>query len=384
MTLDNFKNNISIYLRWIKMPDAIQESISRLQTLRNSKVLLYFLSDRRSPIPVPGINTMFANEPQLLIYDHLRMLGHIPRLDLVIHTSGGDLNAVWPLVNLCRDMTDHFSIIVPLRALSAGTLLCLGADEVLMGTAATLSPIDPTTTNQFNPIDVRGQPKGISVEDVISYFKLARDKNKGTGIKKETSITEIFKQLTDKVDPLALGNVNRVHTQIRDLADKLLHLHADQFTNDNQIPSIIKVLTEELQSHAHQIGVQEAITLFGNNFIKRPPEEIEEAMWSLFNTCALNLKIRNTFNLKEWIGTDTQKRLKIIGAILLSENMIHAFITQSIIRQLPELPQQVQIQLPPGQQMPLIPGLPTRLNIEPITEGWYSIGEGQDYWADAI
>jgi hypothetical protein len=366
------------------MTDGIRESILRLQTLRDSKVLLYFLSDRRSPIPVPGINTIFATEPQLLIYDHLKRLGHIPRLDLVIHTSGGDLNAVWPLVNLCRDMSDHFSIIVPFRSLSAGTLLCLGAEEVLMGTAANLSPIDPTTTNQFNPVDSRGQPKGISVEDVISYFKLARDKNKGTGISEEKSITEIFKQITDKVDPLALGNVNRVHTQIRDLADKLLHLHADHFIDDNHIANIIKVLTEELHSHSHQIGVQEAITLFGNNFIKRPSEEIEEAMWNLFDTCALKFKIRNTFNLKEWIGIDSQKRLKIIGAILYSENITHAFITHSNIRQMPELPQQVQIQLPPGQQMPLIPGLPTRLNIEPISEGWYIIEEGQDFWGETI
>lgn len=363
------------------MPDKIRESILKLQDLRKSKVLLYFLSDRRSTVPIPGMNTVLAGEPQLIIYDHLRSIGRVPNLDLVIHTRGGNLDAVWPLVAICREMSEHFSVLVPMTAHSGGTLLCLGAEEVLMGTSASLSPIDPTTTNPFNPLDKRGAPKGISVEDVISYFKLARDETKGTGIHDEKHILEIFKQLSSSVDPLALGNVNRVHTQIRLLAEKLLNLHPSKFSGKEHIQKIIKVLTEELSSHSHQIGVTEAIELFGDKFIKRPNSEVEQAMWDVFECCATAFKLRNTFNVKEWIGTETQKTLEIVGAILVSENLNHAFTSKVIIRQLPELPPQVQIQIPPGQQMPLIPGLPTKINIEPIEEGWYTSSEEKIYGA---
>jgi hypothetical protein len=362
------------------MPDEIRESLLKLQDLRKSKVLLYFLSDRRSTVPIPGMNTVLAGEPQLIIYDHLRRLGHVPNLDLVIHTRGGNLDAVWPLVTICREMSEHFTVFVPMAAHSAGTLLCLGAEEVFLGTSASLSPIDPTTSNPFNPADNRGVLKGISVEDVISYFRLARDESKGTGIHTEQHILEIFKQLSNSVNPLALGNVNRVHTQIRLLAEKLLNLHPGQFSNKEHINKIVKVLTEELYSHSHQIGVAEAIDLFGNKFIQRPSPELEQAMWDIFECCANVFKLRNTFNVKEWIGSDTQKTLEIVGAILFSENLKHAFTSKVIIRQLPELPPQVQIQIPPGQQMPLIPGLPTRINIEPIKEGWYTISEGENIW----
>jgi len=366
------------------MTEDIRKSILELQKIRDSKILLYFLSNRRSPSPIPGLNANFSSEPYLLIYDHLKKIGHIPRLDILIHTMGGDLNSVWPIVNMCREMTDHFSIIVPLMALSAGTLFCLGADEVIMCKPACLSPIDPTTSNQFNPEDKHGRPKGISVEDVISYFRLARDENKGIGIKKEELITQILIQLTSKVDPLALGNVNRVHTQVRSLAEKLLKLHENQFNNSEHMDKIVKVLTEELYSHSHLIGINEATNLFGKNFIKKPSHELESAIDAVFELCALKFKIRNTFNIKDWMGNDTQKRLKAVGALLLSENICHAFAIESIIRQLPELPSQVQIQIPPGQQLPLIPGLPTRINIEPIKEGWYNVEDSSVFWSGTI
>jgi hypothetical protein len=364
------------------MPNSIRELIQKLQDVRESKALLYFLSDRRSTIRIPGINTVLAGEPHLIIYDHLRTIGHVPKLDLVIHTRGGNLDAVWPLVSICREMSEQFSVLVPMTAHSAGTLLCLGAEQVLMGTGASLSPIDPSTSNLFNPTDKHGNPKPISVEDVVSYFRLARDESKGTGIHDQQQILEIFKQLSNSVSPLALGNVNRVHTQIRLIAEKLLNLHPSKFKGKEHIDKIVKVLTEELYSHSHQIGITEAIDLFGDKFIQKPTEEVEQVMWDIFEWCATAFKLRGTFNVKEWIGTETQKTLDVVGAILVSENLSHAFTSKVVIRQLPELPPQAQIQIPPGQQMPLIPGLPTKINIEPIKEGWYTISEGENIWSN--
>jgi hypothetical protein len=32
-------------------------------------------------------------------------------------------------------------------------MICLGADEIVMGKMGEISPVDPTTANVFNPID---------------------------------------------------------------------------------------------------------------------------------------------------------------------------------------------------------------------------------------
>lgn len=327
-------------------------------------------------MPVPGISTSLAGEPQLLIYDHLRKLGRLKQLDLFLHTRGGEVDSVWPLVKLCRSMTDKFCVIVPLRAHSAGTLLCLGADEVILGTAAELSPIDPTTTNPFNPVDGRGRPKPISVEDVASYFKLARDKDKGVGLTTEEHILKVFEKLSSEIHPLALGNVNRAHSQIRMIAEKLLRLHLTRKEDEELIKRAVRVLVEELYSHAHVINRDEVISILGEHIIKIPAREVEEAMWNLFE-CYIDLfQLRKTFNIKEWVGDESEKELEVVGAALESEELSHIFKFKSKIRTQPDLPPQIQVQIPLGQSLPPMPGFPTKLNIEPQSQGWYTNEEG--------
>ena len=45
----------------------------------------------------------------------------------------------------------------------------MAAKRIVMTRLAELSPIDPTTGNQFNPVDGKGNRLGISVEDVRAY-----------------------------------------------------------------------------------------------------------------------------------------------------------------------------------------------------------------------
>ena len=357
------------------LTDRVQK-INKLQKVRNSKVLVYFMSDRRSPINIPGINTAIAGEPQLIIYDHLRKLGQVEQLDLVLHTRGGNVDAVWPLVNLCRAFTKIFCVLVPLRAHSAGTLICLGADEIVLGTASELSPIDPTTTNPFNPVDNKGNPKPISVEDVTSYFRLAKAEDKGVSLTKEENIVEIFKLLATQVSPLALGNVTRAHSQIRMIAEKLLALHLDVKTDKAMIESAIKLLVEELYSHTHVIGREEALSYLGEKLVHIPSKQEEEALWEVFESYADLFQLRTTFNVKEWMGSESEKEIDAIGAAIESEYMSHLFRFNSIVRMQPDLPPQFQVQIPAGQPMPQIPGLPKKISIEPQREGWYYNEEG--------
>ena len=102
------------------------------------------------------------------IYEHLRQLGECEKIDLFIYTTGGQIFVPHRLTRLIREFCDNFSVLVPYRCHSAGTLLCLGADEIIMGKFGELSPIDPRTSNLFNPRNPHDETKviPISVEDV--------------------------------------------------------------------------------------------------------------------------------------------------------------------------------------------------------------------------
>lgn len=64
-------------------------------------------------------------------------------LDLILHTPGGSLEAAEQMLNYLRSQFRSVRAIVPLQAKSAGTILALGCDEIVMGLHSELGPIDP-------------------------------------------------------------------------------------------------------------------------------------------------------------------------------------------------------------------------------------------------
>jgi len=330
-----------------------QQLIAGLERVRGSRVLTYVMSDRASHPQVPGFGMLLDGEPFLLLVDHLRSIGRVPKLDLFLYTRGGATDAVWPLVCLLREFTDRLSVLVPFRAHSAGTMIALGADELVLGMLSELSPIDPTTGNQFNPADPTNPANryGISVEDVTSYFRLAESQAK---IKDEASRVEVFNQLTRRVHPLALGNVQRVYLQIRRLAERLLALHLDETSDKMLIENITKALTEEFYSHVHSISRREALPLLGS-WARATTAGEEAAMTSLFESYASELELRVKFSLPDYMGTEPVRDLTIRGGFIDSTALSHIYQTHLRVMQRPALPPNIQVQIPPGAPLPLDP-----------------------------
>lgn len=279
--------------------------IKDIESLQKSRVISYFLGDRQG-FPqgiVPNLSTSIASDALRPFYEHLENMGHQPKIDLFLYSRGGNTNVPLRLVRLIREHCDRFSVLVPFRAHSAATMICLGADEIVMGRMGELSPVDPTTANVFNPVDPLN-PAGrwaISVEDVTAYFTLAKNIAE---LDTEESTQGVFKALTDKINPIALGNVHRVYNLIRDLVPKLLNLHMDttKVKNKEKVEAIVKTLTETLYTHSYPISRKEANNLVGLN-VTEPSQNLESLMWSLYKEYEKDLKLLNPFNPALMIAT---------------------------------------------------------------------------------
>ena len=263
-------------------------------------------------------------------------------------------------------------MLVPFRAHSAGTMICLGANELVLGELSQLSPIDPTTGNQFNPRDeVNTQTLlGISVEDLTSYMNLARDKKK-VGLKDAGHILEVFQTLSNKVHPLALGNVNRVHTRIRKLGSRLLALHIDAKKHRSKLREIIDMLTERLYAHTHYIGRKEAIQMLEIEDSTRcaSPDE-ESAMWELFEKYTNLFQLGKRFSVNSYMAEQSDRDLTARGGAIESENMSHLYFTTSKIMKRSIIPPNMNVNLQQGAIAPIIPGLPSEYSIEVADRGW--------------
>jgi hypothetical protein len=174
-----------------------------------------------------------------------------------------------------------------------------------------LSPIDPSTANIFNPQDpLNPQNKiPISVEDVMAYFDLAKNK---FGIKNDEDLAKIFIQFIEsnpQIHPLALGNVNRIHNLIRILAKRLLKSHKSPM-KEEEIEKIVDYFTEKLYSHQYFIGRREAKEDLGLKTVVYADENLAKVMTELYEEYAKEMELGKIWNPENELGRNVAQARK--------------------------------------------------------------------------
>ena len=198
------------------------------------------------------METAISPEVIDIFVQHLDHIGPVPKLSLLLYTNGGDTAAAWRLINLLHTFCDDLEVIIPAKALSAGTLISLGANRVVMTKQAALGPIDPSVNHPLNPI-VPNAPHSrvpVSVEAVRGYLAEAKSYGGDPGL-----MAQLLLDLSNKVHPLVLGQIFRSREQIRFLAKKLL---IRQVEDSEKSEKIIDFLCAESGSHDYTINRREA------------------------------------------------------------------------------------------------------------------------------
>lgn len=72
------------------------------------------------------------------------------KLDLILHSPGGHVEAAEQIVNYLRMKYHHIRAIIPQCAMSAATMLACACDEIVMGKHSAIGPIDPQITFPVN------------------------------------------------------------------------------------------------------------------------------------------------------------------------------------------------------------------------------------------
>lgn len=238
--------------------------------------------------------------------DHLdNITKKTKRISLILHTNGGDILAGWTIVNLIRMYCDYLEVIIPSRALSTGTLISLGADNIVMTKQAILGPIDPSVTTSYNQKE-DNKLLPISVEDLDAYFKLAKEV-----IGDDVNNNDIFLNFSRVVHPLAIGKVKKTKDQIRMLATRLLKIHT---SNDETIERITNFLCSDSGSHDYTINRKEAKNL--GLPIEFPDENLYNIIKLLYNDFCSELMLSTPFYSDIESNTNTSDSFIRIKGIL--------------------------------------------------------------------
>lgn len=299
-----------------------KELIKGLEGLRKSRVICYVTGDK------PPFTTKIAPDAVPLFEKHLRSIGECHTLSLFLYTRGGDILAPLSIVKLLRNYCQMLEVIIPYHAHSAGTLLALGANRIVMGKMGELSPTDPSTGHPFNPQNPQNpqQKMEISVEDVNSYFLLAKER---AGIRDQEMVA-VFNDLSEKIHPLALGNIYRGYRMAKTLSEKLLKLHMKPKRDEKKIQKIIDHLTGLISIHNYPVTRDEAKDLGLN--VEFATGEVEDAVWAVYESYAQEMELGKPYNPLMLLGEETVKNFEYKAAFIESGQLTHTFLFKGVIQ----------------------------------------------------
>jgi len=281
-----------------------------------ARLLTYITSDRQPPF-----QATMALDIVRPLYEHLSNIGRVDKIDFLVFSQGGDTIVPWRVVNLIREFCEHFSVLIPYKAHSAATLIALGADEIVMGPLAELSPIDPSIGTPFNPSQVEGpnapkHPIPISVEDVNGFINLARER---MGITEQEHLVRVYEGLAHHLHPLAIGAVYRSHALIRLLAAKMLAFHM-KGQDVQRIPKMVDDLAEKLYYHNYLISRREAAEL-GLKVVAAPAPALEGALWNLYLDYESEMGLGKGFDPLALLGESNEREMIAPLAIIESHGL---------------------------------------------------------------
>lgn len=248
------KNDKQIRNKEIKK-ENIDDLIKNLEMIRGSKIITLFFPDP----------TVITQETVDDVYENLSGVINEPveKLDVIIDSGGGDIDASFHLVKLLRKFVRDdgcLTFIIPRYAKSAATLMACGGDYICMGITSEIGPLDPQITRV--ELDEEGIKGGetfspLAISSTIDFLKsLIRE---GMEKRQEENIL-LAEMLVKNLLPLSLGQYLKTLDIGKEYAIDLLTTR--MFKGDNKkARKIAEKLVKGYSHHGYCIDIDEATKL---------------------------------------------------------------------------------------------------------------------------
>lgn len=191
-------------------------------------------------------------------------------LVLVLSSPGGSGLAAERIINICRSYSGNgnYEVIIPGKAKSAATMICLGASKLIMGKTSELGSIDPQITYVEND-----QVKRFSVHNIVKSYEVLFSK----AVKEKGNLEPYLQQLSN-YDAREIEEFRTALSLSEDIAIKALKEGMLSELSEKEIKDRIKnfLTPETVKVHGRPIYAQDALECGLNVTIK----DVKEKFWS--------------------------------------------------------------------------------------------------------
>lgn len=188
---------------------------------------------------------------------------------LVLATYGGDPHAGFRIARCLRHHYGAFKILVLDHCKSAGTLIAIGADEVIIADRGELGPLDIQLSK---PDELLEQSSGMDIPQALDFLKqqtkatlsdllweIRVNRRLSTKVAAELAsklTSAMFHPIYAQIDPVKLGETSRANAIGFEYGKRL-----NQVANNLKPNALVKLITH-YPSHSFVIDRKEACDLF--------------------------------------------------------------------------------------------------------------------------
>lgn len=229
---------------------------------------------------IPLICFVVGDEKQITRSDvigFVDLLHNIPQgssVDLLLHTPGGDIDATEKIGLLLRKRVGpngKLRAIIPDFAKSAGTLLALSADQIIMGDTSELGTIDPQVW-----LPGETGPASYSAKSYLDAFKLHSE-----GLAKDPN-DRVAEIMLSKLDPVMVRKFERMTKRSETIAAELLR--RGMIPDEDEANRIAANLIDTQAWHSHGQVISHELAVGIGLAVEHLPagNVLWELIWALY------------------------------------------------------------------------------------------------------
>lgn len=235
---------------------------------------------------IAGPQTSISNNDIPPFVDLLHDVRPHEPLDLMLQTPGGDIDQAERIVVMCRRRVGkaQFRVVVPDSAKSAGTLIAVAADEIVMGEPSELGPTDPIVTITTPGGEVMSRPAQSFLDGLNEIVRQV-----GTG-----ELSPAYFPLLDKLDPALIDFCRKALARSEKFAREYLerHMLKGDPGKAQEVAAKLKDVQEYL-SHGAVIDADRAADMGLRVSYLEPDDDLWQAYWRLYCEARLALPTQN-------------------------------------------------------------------------------------------
>jgi hypothetical protein len=208
---------------------------------------------------------------------------------LILITGGGDPDAAYRMARCLQNQYAEFKILLPGYCKSAGTLVALGANEIIMSDSGEIGPLD---MQMYKADEFFERSSGLTVMEALDTLKqksfsmfqdtmlsLKRDSGNLITFRTASEVAAeltagLFSRIYEQIEPIKVGEIGRALKVAQEYGTRL----DSKYSNLKE--GALETLLASYPSHSFVIDFYEAANLFHRI---RKPNDLEAKLISTIN-----------------------------------------------------------------------------------------------------